>query len=65
MRRNSSARARDGRGGMVLGEGGGGGGQGWFLRGMVLQFCFFGLVFVSVYIQKKTPLFLHCLKSKF
>ena len=31
MRHNSSARARDGRGGMVLGEGG----DGWFLRGMV------------------------------
>ena len=47
MRRNSSARARDGRGGgMVLGEGGGkdgfcGGGdgllRGWFVRGIVCE----------------------------
>ncbi len=48
--------------GWFLGKGGGGG---WFLRGMVLQFWFFRLVFFSVYIQKKTPLFLHCLNPNF
>ena len=55
MRRNSSARARDGRGGWFAGclvggkwgEGGEvrwfwvvGGREGWFLRGMVLHFVF-------------------------
>jgi hypothetical protein len=63
--RNSSARARGWRGGggewMVLGSGGGG----WFLRGMVLQFFFFRLVFLSVYIQKKKKTFVSSLfKSK-
>ena len=77
--RNSSARARDWRGGWFAGclvggrwgEGGGGGemvlgsgGEGRMVfAGDGFAFCFC-LVFLSVYIQKKTVCLFHCLKSK-